>query len=90
MPNLKDLSNQLALIRKQIPFAMAQALTSVARDGVWQRKKSKSKKSKRRRFGDALPVEPILGYQERAQQMAQSLMPAAISQALSEAIQTAK
>ncbi|MCP9269438.1 hypothetical protein M5U04_15425 [Xenorhabdus sp. XENO-1] len=213
MPNLKDLSNQLALIRKQIPFAMAQALTSVARDiekaqkvalerrlenptsftvksvrsqgarkdnlnakvfvmptaasylepfevggvhklngaallnpknvklnkhgnlprnklsqlkdksdtfigeldgvnGVWQRKKSKSKKSKRRlkrspngtrrerqkqrapklliRFGDALPVDPVLGYQERAQRMAQSLMPAAISQALNEAIRTAK
>ncbi|MDE9477040.1 hypothetical protein [Xenorhabdus bovienii] len=213
MANFKDLSNQLANIRKQIPFAMAQALTSVARDiekaqkvalerrlenptsftvksvrsqgarkdnltakvfvmptaasylepfevggvhklngaallnpknvklnkhgnlprnklsqlkgkpdtfigeldgvnGVWQRKKSKSKKSKRRlkrspngtrrerqkqrapklliRFGDALSVDPVLGYQERAQQMAQSLMPAAISQALDEAIRTAK
>uniref|UniRef100_UPI000C03CCC9 hypothetical protein n=1 Tax=Xenorhabdus hominickii TaxID=351679 RepID=UPI000C03CCC9 len=42
------------------------------------------------RFGDALPVDPVLGYQERAQQMAQSLMPAAISQALDEAIRTAK
>ncbi|WP_443089555.1 3'-5' exonuclease [Xenorhabdus sp. Sc-CR9] len=81
-------------------------------DGVWQRKKSKAKKSNRRlkrsangtrrprkkqrapklliRFGDALPVEPVLGYQERAQQMAQSLMPTAINQALSEAIRTAK
>ncbi|KLU15120.1 MULTISPECIES: hypothetical protein [Xenorhabdus] len=42
------------------------------------------------RFGDALPVEPVLGYQERAQQMAQALMPQAISRALSEAIRTAK
>ncbi|MDE1476222.1 hypothetical protein [Xenorhabdus bovienii] len=213
MATFNDLANQLAKIRKQIPFAMAQALTSVAREiekaqkvalerrlenptsftvksvrsqgarkdnltakvfvmptaasylepfevggvhklngaallnpknvklnkhgnlprnklsqlkgkqdtfigeldgvnGVWQRKKSKSKKSKRRlkrspngtrrerqkqrapklliRFGDALPVDPVLGYQERAQQMAQSLMPAAISQALDEAIRTAK
>ncbi|MDE1484098.1 hypothetical protein KKI95_16620 [Xenorhabdus bovienii] len=213
MATFNDLANQLAKIRKQIPFAMAQALTSVAREiekaqkvalerrlenptsftvksvrsqgarkdnltakvfvmptaasylepfevggvhklngaallnpknvklnkhgnlprnklsqlkgkqdtfigeldgvnGVWQRKKSKSKKSKRRlkrspngtrrerqkqrapklliRFGDALSVAPVLGYQERAQQMAQSLMPAAISQALDEAIRTAK
>ncbi|MEQ1968732.1 hypothetical protein ABLA30_17340 [Xenorhabdus nematophila] len=213
MATLNDLSNQLAKIRKQIPFATAQALTSVAREiekaqkvafnrklesptpftvkavrsqgarkdnltakvfvlptaasylepfevggvhklngaallnpknvklnkhgnlprnklsqlkgkqgtfigeldgvnGVWQRKKSKSKKSKRRlkrspngtrrerqkqrapklliRFGDALPVEPILGYQERAQQMAQALLPQAINRALSEAIRTAK
>ncbi|AOM40406.1 hypothetical protein [Xenorhabdus hominickii] len=219
MANLNDLANQLAKIRKQIPFAMAQALTNVARkiekaqkvalerrlenptsftvksvrsqgarkdnltakvsvmptaagylepfevggvhklngaallnpkniklnkhgnlprnklsqlkgksdtfigevstrygenvNGVWQRKKAKKvKKNKRRlkrspngtrrprqkqrppklliRFGDALPVDPVLGYQERAQQMAQSLMPAAISQALDEAIRTAK
>ncbi|MDC9607418.1 hypothetical protein [Xenorhabdus griffiniae] len=82
-------------------------------NGVWQRKKAKKvKKNKRRlkrspngtrrprqkqrppklliRFGDALPVEPVLGYQERAQQMAQALMPRAISRALSEAIRTAK
>ncbi|MDE1478623.1 hypothetical protein KKJ01_10380 [Xenorhabdus bovienii] len=214
MATLNDLANQLAKIRKQIPFAMAQALTSVARDiekaqkvalerrlenptaftvksvrsqgarkdnltakvfvmptaasylepfevggvhklngaallnpknvklnkhgnlprnklsqlkgkqdtfigeldgvnGVWQRKKAKKvKKGKKRlkrssngtrrerpkqrppklliRFGDALPVDPVLGYQERAQQMAQSLMPAAINQALDEAIRTAK
>ncbi|PHM60656.1 hypothetical protein Xsto_03767 [Xenorhabdus stockiae] len=219
MANLKDLSNQLAAIRKQIPFAMAQAMTSVVRDiekaqkvafnrklesptpftvkavrskgarkdnltakvfvlptaasylepfevggvhklngsallnpknvklnkygnlprnklnqlkgkedtfigelstrygedvnGVWQRKKAKKvKKGKRRlkrspngtrrarvkqrppklliRFGDALPVEPVLGYQERANQMAQALLPQAINRALSEAIKTAK
>ncbi|MDE9443360.1 hypothetical protein KKJ13_17620 [Xenorhabdus bovienii] len=214
MATFNDLANQLAKIRKQIPFAMAQALTSVARDiekaqkvalerrlenptsftvksvrsqgarkdnltakvfvmptaasylepfevggvhklngaallnpknvklnkhgnlprnklsqlkgkpdtfigeldgvnGVWQRKKAKKvKKGKKRlkrssngtrrerpkqrppklliRFGDALPVDPVLGYQERAQQMAQSLMPAAINQALDEAIRTAK
>ncbi|WP_340611977.1 hypothetical protein [Xenorhabdus bharatensis] len=219
MANLKDLSNQLAAIRKQIPFAMAQAMTSVVREiekaqkvafnrklesptpftvkavrskgarkdnltakvfvlptaasylepfeiggvhklngsallnpknvklnkygnlprnklnqlkgkedtfigelstrygedvnGVWQRKKAKKvKKGKRRlkrspngtrrarvkqrppklliRFGDALPVEPVLGYQERANQMAQALLPQAINRALSEAIKTAK
>ncbi|MDA5503284.1 hypothetical protein PGS44_17235, partial [Yersinia ruckeri] len=31
MATLKDLSNQLQSIKKQIPFAAAQALTSVAR-----------------------------------------------------------
>ncbi|MBD2781940.1 hypothetical protein [Xenorhabdus szentirmaii] len=214
MANLKDLSDQLAGIRKQIPFATAQALTQVARqieqsqktaierrlenptpftvksvksrgarkndltakvfvmqtaaeylepfeeggvhklngaallnpkniklnkhgnlpknklsqlkgktdtfigqvgevNGVFQRKKAKKlKKGKKRqkrspngtrrdrvksrppklliRFGDALPVEPVLGYQERAQQMAQALLPQAINKALSEAIRTAK
>ncbi|WP_446469426.1 hypothetical protein [Xenorhabdus stockiae] len=219
MANLKDLSNQLAAIRKQIPFAMAQAMTSVVREiekaqkvafnrklenptpftvkavrskgarkdnltakvfvlptaasylepfeiggmhklngsallnpknvrlnkygnlprnklnqlkgkedtfigelstrygedvnGVWQRKKAKKvKKGKRRlkrspngtrrarvkqrppklliRFGDALPVESVLGYQERANQMAQALLPQAINRALNEAIRTAK
>ncbi|ETS31069.1 hypothetical protein BB987_09165 [Photorhabdus temperata] len=82
-------------------------------NGVWQRKKAKKvKKNKKRlkrspngtrrdrvkqrppklliRFGDALPVAPILGYQERARKMADALMPQAISQALSEAIRTAK
>ncbi|REF27622.1 hypothetical protein BDD26_2430 [Xenorhabdus cabanillasii] len=82
-------------------------------NGVWQRKKAKKvKKNKKRlkrspngtrrprekqrppklliRFGDALPVEPVLGYQERAQQMAQALMPQEISRALDEAIRTAK
>jgi hypothetical protein len=82
-------------------------------NGVWQRKKAKKvKKGKRRqkrspngtrrarqkqrppklllRFGDALPVDPILGYQERAQQMAQALMPQAINKAISEALRTAK
>ncbi|MBS9442484.1 hypothetical protein [Photorhabdus heterorhabditis] len=85
-------------------------------DGVWKRKKAKKakkgKKSKKRlkrspngtrrerqkqpapklliRFGDALPVAPILGYQERAMKMADALMPQAMSQALDEAIKTAK
>ncbi|EMW1977643.1 hypothetical protein AAEP88_004420, partial [Yersinia enterocolitica] len=31
MATLKDLSNQLQSIKKQLPFATAQALTSVAR-----------------------------------------------------------
>ncbi|NHB89594.1 hypothetical protein [Photorhabdus tasmaniensis] len=82
-------------------------------NGVWQRKKArKGKKGKKRlkrspngtrrerkkqrppklliRFGDALPVTPILGYQERARKMADALMPQAMSQALDEAIKTAK
>ncbi|NHB94773.1 hypothetical protein [Photorhabdus cinerea] len=82
-------------------------------NGVWKRKKAKKvKKGKKRlkrspngtrrdrvkqrppklliRFGDALPVAPILGYQERARKMADALMPQAISQALDEAIKTAK
>ncbi|WP_445494036.1 hypothetical protein [Photorhabdus sp. SF281] len=82
-------------------------------NGVWQRKKAKKvKKGKKRlkrspngtrrdrakqrppklliRFGDALPVAPVLGYQERAMKMADALMPQAMSQALDEAIKTAK
>ncbi|MCC8466671.1 hypothetical protein [Photorhabdus bodei] len=82
-------------------------------NGVWKRKKAKKgRKGKKRlkrstngtrrdrvkqrppklliRFGDALPVTPILGYQERARKMADALMPQAMSQALDEAIKTAK
>lgn len=81
--------------------------------GVWQRKKAKKgRKGKKRlkrspngtrrnrqkqpapklliRFGDALPVQPVLGYQDRAQRMAQALLPQEISWAISEAIRTAK
>ncbi|WP_086110893.1 hypothetical protein, partial [Xenorhabdus vietnamensis] len=70
-------------------------------NGVWQRKKAKKVKKNRKRlkrspngtrrerqkqrppkllirFGDALTVKPVLGYQERAQQMAQALLPQAI------------
>ncbi|HGJ5878948.1 MAG TPA: hypothetical protein ACHBZ9_07745, partial [Arsenophonus nasoniae] len=42
------------------------------------------------RFGDALPVEPVLGYQDRAQKMAQALLPQEISRAFDEAMRTAK
>lgn len=81
-------------------------------NGVWQRKKPKSKKGKKRakrspngtrrerakqpapklliRFGDALQVKPTLGYMKRANTMAEALMPAALSQAIAEAIKTAK
>lgn len=82
-------------------------------NGVWQRRKiKKGKKNKKRlkrspngsrkerqkqrapklliRFGDALPVEPVLGYQDRAQKMAQALLPQEISRAFDEAIRTAK
>lgn len=82
-------------------------------NGVWQRKKvKKGKKGRKRiqrspngtrkdrkkqpapklliRFGDALPVQPVLGYHDRAQRMAQALLPREISRALEEAIRTAK
>lgn len=42
------------------------------------------------RFGDALPVTPTLGYMDRANTMAQALMPGALSLAISEALKTAK
>lgn len=82
-------------------------------NGVWQRKKAKKgKKSWKRlqrspngtrrdkkkqpmpklliRFGDALPVEPVLGYQDRAMKMTQALLPQEINRAIAEAIRTAK
>lgn len=42
------------------------------------------------RFGDALPVTPVLGYMDRSKDMAEALMPAALSRAIAEAIRTAK
>ncbi|HEM6844618.1 TPA: hypothetical protein U2I45_001228 [Providencia rettgeri] len=82
-------------------------------NGVFQRKKAKKgRKGKKRlkrspngtrrdrqkqpvpklliRFGDALPVQPVLGYQDRAQRMAQALLPQEISRALEEAMRTAR
>ncbi len=82
-------------------------------NGVWQRKKAKKGKKGRKRlqrspngtrrdrkkqpmpkllirFGDALPVEPVLGYQDRAMQMAQALLPQEINRAIEEAIRTAR
>lgn len=82
-------------------------------NGVWQRKKVKKGKKGRKRiqrspngtrkdrkkqpmpklliqFGDALPVKPVLGYQDRAQRMAQALLPQEISRALKEAMKTAR
>ncbi|MGL4858780.1 MAG: hypothetical protein ACRC5A_03400 [Enterobacteriaceae bacterium] len=41
-------------------------------------------------FGDALPVQPILGYQDRAKRMAAELLPVEMEKALDEAIRTAK
>ncbi|MCP9269866.1 hypothetical protein M5U04_17715 [Xenorhabdus sp. XENO-1] len=107
--------NKLSQLKGKQDTFIGELTTRYGNDvnGVWQRKKAqKVKKGKKRlkrspngtrrerpkqrppklliRFGDALPVDPVLGYQERAQRMAQSLMPAAISQALSEAIRTAK
>ncbi|WP_446935122.1 hypothetical protein [Morganella morganii] len=82
-------------------------------NGVWQRKKAKKGKKGRKRlqrspngtrrdkkkqpmpkllirFGDALPVEPILGYQDRAMKMTQALLPQEINRAIAEAIRTAR
>ncbi|HBM2964887.1 TPA: hypothetical protein ACTW38_004321 [Klebsiella michiganensis] len=42
------------------------------------------------RFGDALPVTPVLGYMGRSRTMAEALMPGALSRAIAEAIRTAK
>lgn len=80
-------------------------------DAVWQRRKPKKEKKKRARrsangtrrpkrkqrapkllvrFGDALPVTPVLGYMDRSKAMAEALMPAALSRAIADAIKTAK
>ncbi|MGR3753245.1 hypothetical protein [Edwardsiella anguillarum] len=80
-------------------------------NAVWQRRKpmkAKKKRAKRSangtrrpkrkqrspklliRFGDALPVTPVLGYTERSRAMASGLLPGAISAAIAEAIRTAK
>ncbi|BBR20132.1 hypothetical protein [Klebsiella sp. WP3-S18-ESBL-05] len=42
------------------------------------------------RFGDALPVKPTLGYMDRANSMANALLPSALNQAIAEALRTAK
>ncbi|MEM8206898.1 hypothetical protein [Morganella morganii] len=82
-------------------------------NGVWQRKKAKKGKKGRKRlqrssngtrrdrkkqpmpkllirFGDALPVEPVLGYQDRAMKMTQALLLQEINRAIAEAIRTAR
>lgn len=82
-------------------------------NGVWQRKKAKKGKKGRKRlqrspkgtrrdrkkqpmpkllirFGDALPVEPVLGYQDRVMKMTQALLPQEINRAIAEAIRTAR
>lgn len=82
-------------------------------NGVWQRRKAKKGKKGRKRlqrspngtrrdrkkqpmpkllirFGDALPVEPVLGYQDRAMKMTQALLPQEINWAIAEAIRTAR
>ncbi len=42
------------------------------------------------RFGNALPVKPSLGYMDRANTMANALLPSALNQAIAEALRTAK
>ncbi|SUX97444.1 hypothetical protein [Citrobacter youngae] len=81
-------------------------------NAVWQRRKAKTKKGKKRakrspngtrrdkvkqrapklliRFGDALPVQPTLGYMDRANTMANALLPSVLNQAIAQAIRTAR
>lgn len=83
-------------------------------NGVWQRRKpTKSKKGAKRRkrsangtrrpprqkkrapkllirFGDALPVHPVLGYRERAQAMAANLMQTELNRAIAAAMASAR
>ncbi|EPC5193309.1 hypothetical protein ACRZZR_000788 [Edwardsiella piscicida] len=81
-------------------------------NAVWQRRKARTRKGKKRakrspngtrrekvkqrspklliRFGDALPVKPTLGYMDRANTMANALLPSALNQAIAEALRTAK
>ncbi|WP_210486929.1 hypothetical protein [Pantoea ananatis] len=84
-----------------------------SRNGVFQRVQSKNGKRAKKRlkrsangtrrprnkspapklliqFGNALPVKPVLGYMDRAEKMAGALMPAALSDAVSQALRTAK
>ncbi len=42
------------------------------------------------RFGDALPVKPVLGYMDRANMMANALLPSEMSKAMAEAMRTAR
>ncbi|EGG3071035.1 hypothetical protein MOR33_004815 [Salmonella enterica] len=42
------------------------------------------------RFGDALPVKPVLGYMDRANAMASALLSSEMSKAMAEAMRTAK
>lgn len=42
------------------------------------------------RFGNALPVKPTLGYMDRANTMANALLPSALNQAIAEAISSAR
>lgn len=82
-------------------------------NGVWQRRKAtKGKKNAKRRkrslngtrqprqqqrapkllirFGDALPVQPVLGYMDRAQTMAANLMQTELSRAMAAALASAR
>lgn len=81
-------------------------------NGVWQRKKAPSRKGKKRRkrsangtrreapkrnapkllirFGNALPVKPVLGYMDRAETMAANLMPGELSRAIDAALASMK
>lgn len=81
-------------------------------NGVWKRPKAKGRKGAKRRkrshngthrapvkrsapklmirFGNALPVKPVLGYMERAEKMAANLMQSELSQAINAALASAR
>jgi hypothetical protein len=107
--------NKLSQLKSEPNVFVGEITTRYGSDvnGVWQRKKAnKVKKGKKRakrspngtrrervkqrppklliRFGDALPVTPVLGYMDRAEKMAAALMPAALSKAINEALNSAR
>lgn len=107
--------NKMAQLKAN-PDVFIGAVTTAAGqhvNGVWQRKKAKKgKKGKKRlkrspngtrrerqkqrppklliRFGNALEVKEHLGYFDRANKMAEALMPSALSLAMADAMKTAK
>ncbi len=107
--------NKLSGLKNKENVFIGELSTRYGKDvnGVWERKKAKKVKKGRKRmkrspngtrrermptrppkllirFGDALPVEPVLGYQDRAMKMTQALLPQEINRAIAEAIRTAK
>lgn len=92
--------------RKNFKVPKSRRLMSRGSDGVmtqvgWKKRK-RSKNGTRQprhktrppklllRFGEALPVQPIMGYMVRAESMARALMPAALSASINQVLRTAK
>jgi len=61
-----------------------------SRNGTHQAAKKSSAPKLLIRFGDALPVSPVLGYMDRAEAMATNLMPGEMSQAINAALASAR